>query len=67
LPEAGTDHPLLDKQKSAVFELRYYPKYKKLTYDIFSEWIQKPKETGLDKLMGETLKELGVPYDTRSK
>jgi hypothetical protein len=67
LPEAGTGYPLLDKQKSAVFELRYYSKYKMLTHDILSEWIPKVKESGLDKFMKETLKELGVPYDTQPK
>lgn len=67
LPEDGTGHPLLDKQKSAVFELRYYSKYKTLTHDILSGWIPRVKGSGLAKLMKETLEELGVPYDARFK
>ena len=67
MPEQGTGHPLLDKQKSAVFELRYYPKYKSLTHDILSDWIPRVGNVSMDKLMKETLEELGVPYDVKKK
>jgi hypothetical protein len=63
LPEQGMGHPLLDKQKSAAFELRYYPKYKNLTYDILSGWIPRVADLhGLGKMMKDTLQKLGVPY-----
>lgn len=66
LPEGGTGHPLLDKQKSAAFELRYYPKYKSLTYDILSGWIPRVTDLhGLGKIMKETLEVLGVPYKAK--
>ncbi len=63
LPEVGTGHPLLDKQKSAAFELRFYTRYKSLTRDILSGWIPRVSGLhGLGSIMKETLEVLGQPY-----
>jgi hypothetical protein len=55
-PLEGHDHPFLDVQKAAVFELRNYPEYKKLTKDILENWIK--RDTKLTDWMKDTLKEL---------
>lgn len=60
IPQANTGHPLLDMQRSAVFEMRYYPRYKELTYLILSEWIQRSDKVAV--IAKETLAELGKPY-----
>jgi hypothetical protein len=48
-------------QKSAVYELRNYPKYKDVTHKILRGWIE--RDTGMDGIAEETLQVLGVPYD----
>ena len=55
-PREGHNNTFLDIQKAAVFELRNYPEYKKVTEDIFKDWMK--RGTKLNDLMNETLKEL---------
>lgn len=46
----------IDVQKAAVFEMRNYPAYKKLTRDIFKGWIE--RKSVLSELMKDTLNKL---------
>jgi len=55
-PLNSGNNTFLDVQKAAVFELRNYPEYKKVTEDILENWIK--RDTQLNDLMSDTLKEL---------
>jgi len=55
-PLNSNNNMFLDIQKAAVFELRNYPEYKKVTEDILNNWIK--RDTELNDLMKDTLKEL---------
>jgi hypothetical protein len=63
IPQPKTGHPLLDMQRSAIFEMRYYPRYKELTHLILSEWILRSDKVAA--IAKETLVELGTPYQAR--
>jgi hypothetical protein len=55
-PLDSHNNTFLDVQKAAVFELRNYPEYKKVTEDILKNWID--RDIRLNDLIKDTLKEL---------
>lgn len=62
VPQQNSGCPLLDMQKSAVFELRNYPAYKDVTHNILSGWIK--RGATMDGIVEDTLRVLGVPYNS---
>lgn len=67
IPQPGTGYPLLDMQVSAIFELRYYPLYKELTYRILSGWITRTKNDRISEIAKDALGALEIPINIFQK
>ena len=66
MPQPDTGYPLLDMQVSAIFELRYYPAYKELTYRILGGWIKRTESDRISEIAKDTLDALKMSYTEQS-
>lgn len=63
LSKSDTEHSLTDLQKTAVYEMRFYPRYKDITHAILTDWIT--RDTEISPVAKATLAKLNVPYKAK--